>query len=138
MLQFTLPAAAWGRNVLELGAAQSPARWPKEFQLAMLSTARQQWIRSPAWSALLMGELGGRDGDEDGDSVGHLIGGAINDTDWLFVKPEDRWEVSQIADRRRNIVTLHRHLAPLFEAAVLTENRAALPELDDDLLNLLR
>ena len=124
LLDLELPELVWGRNVLDLGAAQSPDRWLPELRLAMIGDKLRSWLRSPAWSALLEHV----EGEVEGDWLG----------DQLFVKPEDRWEVSQIADRRRDIVELHRRLAPLFAQAARTGQRSLLPSLDEDLLNLLR
>ncbi|MEO8268935.1 MAG: hypothetical protein ABI557_04385, partial [Aureliella sp.] len=127
LLELDLPATVWGQNALELGASQSPDRWPREFRLAMLAGTLHSWLRTPAWSAVLSNEELNND-DAQSDSY----------TEQLFVKPEDRWEVSQIADRRRDIVELHRQLLPLFATAAQRGQRSALPVLVDDLLNLLR
>jgi hypothetical protein len=56
----------------------------------------------------------------------------------LFVKPDDRWEISQIADRRRDIVARHYQLAELFRRAITVADRSQLPPLEEDLHNLLR
>lgn len=124
LLELELPSTVWGQNALALGAAQSPDRWLHELRMAMLSGKQGSWLRTPAWSAILENLEAGSHGDTGNDQ--------------LFVKPEDRWEVSQIADRRRDIVELHRQLLPLFAAAAKCGQRSALPVLDDDLLNLLR
>ncbi len=119
LLKLDYPSSHWGRNLLELGAADSATRWPCALRLAMLSGEKQMWIRSPAWSALL-------DHQSDGDR------------DQLYVKPEDRWEVSQVADRRRDIVIQLRELAQLFLQAAGAGDRSLLPELHDELINLMR
>ncbi|MCA9183502.1 MAG: hypothetical protein KDA51_18705, partial [Planctomycetales bacterium] len=93
-------------------------------RMAMLSGKHGSWLRTPAWSAILENLEAGSHGDTGNDQ--------------LFVKPEDRWEVSQIANRRRDIVELHRQLLPRFAAAARCGQRSALPDLDEDLLNLLR
>ncbi len=124
LLELELPSAVWGRDVLALGAAQSPDRWPHELRLAMLVGKLHSWLRTPAWSTVLEHLEAAPDSDSS--------------TDKLFVKPEDRWEVSQIADRRRDIVELHRQLVPLFAVAAQSGQRLAVPELHEDLLNLLR
>lgn len=129
LLELELPATVWGRNALAQGAAQSPDRWPHELRLAMLTSKLGSWLRTPAWCAVLKNAV-----------LKNLEEGSRNDsgTIHLFVKPEDRWEVSQIADRRRDIVELHRQLIPLFAAAARCGQRLALPVLEEDLLNLLR
>ncbi|MCA9131501.1 MAG: hypothetical protein KDA45_00030 [Planctomycetales bacterium] len=110
----------WGQDLLQLGAAQSPSRWPAAFRLAMIAHNQQRWLRSPAWSALFADP---NNPDEEAR---------------LYVKPEDRWEVSDIADRRREIVVRHRELAEVFCQAVQASDRSQLPPLEDDLCELLR
>jgi hypothetical protein len=110
----------WGRNVCALGAPESPMQWAPTFSLAMIATDLQQWIRSPAWSALLNADLSDRESSR------------------LYVKPEDRWEVADIADRRRNVVERHHELAKVFEQAIQRNDRRLLPQLEEELCNLLR
>ena len=120
LLGLDIPEDHWGRNVLALGAADSAVRWSNALRLAMISTELHTWIRSPAWSAIL--ETAFPDGEHD----------------QLFVKPEARWEVSQVADRRRDIVEQLRHQALLFRVAAEQNDRSQLAEIDGDLINLMR
>ncbi len=124
LLELPLPNTVWGRNALALGAAQSPNRWPDELRLALLSDKLSTWLRTPAWCAILANAT-----VDSYDDSRH---------DQLFVKPEDRWEASQIADRRRDIVELHRQLLPQCNAAAQRGQRSELPILNEVLLNLLR
>lgn len=125
LLALPLPSELWGRSVLQYGTAEAPQRWPSELSIAMIANERQSWIRSPAWSALLP--------VESADHVGEPL-----QTAQLFVKPEDRWEVSQIAERRREVVERHRELAMQFRQACQDNQRSQLPLLEDELINLLR
>ncbi len=75
----------------------------------------QRWIRTPAWSAII-----------DGDCV------------QLFVKPDDRWEVSDIASRRPDIAEQMKIISEQTERAILARDRQLLPKLDFELCNLLR
>ncbi len=133
LLQLDLPDCVWGRDALALGAAQSPDRWPHELRLAMVADTLRCWLRSPAWAAVLENTQKG-----DAAQAGQSEMTNASPGDQLFVKPEDRWEVSQIADRRRDILATHRQLAALYVAAAQRGQRTSLPALDDDLLNLLR
>lgn len=133
LLQLDPPDRMWGHDALALGAAQSPDRWPLELRLAMVADTSRCWLRSPAWAALLENM---QVGDVAHAGQPEMYNGSPGDQ--LFVKPEDRWEVSQIADRRRDILTTHHQLASLFAAAAQRGQRSSLPALDDDLLNLLR
>lgn len=122
-LGLNVPPACWGMNILQCGAAEPPQRWPRELALAMISNERQVWVRTPAWSALW---------DTPADAAAETA------MERLFVKPEDRWEVSEIASRRRDIMERHHQLAVQFRTAVQQRARAQLPVLEDELLNLLR
>ena len=125
MLGWQLPAGCWGRNPLAYGHPESPQRWPKELSLAMIASQHQGWIRSPAWSALLASEF-------------HTGGFHASEEAQLFVKPEDRWEISQIAQRRRDVVERHCELAEQFIQACRQNDRQLLPVLEDELTNLMR
>lgn len=131
MLAVQGPSSQWGRNVLELGAADLASRWPHALRLAMIRHGSQQWIRSPAWSAIL-------DSQAPEDVSSDDISSEDSARQQLYVKPEDRWEVSQVADRRRDIVLQFRELAPQFAEAAANNDRSLLPEIDDELINLMR
>lgn len=133
LLHIEWPDGLWGRDALALGAAQSPDRWPSALRLAMVTDHLCCWLRSPAWSAV----LNNLDGDAALQAAQSEMHGDVSG-DKLFVKPEDRWEVSQIADRRRDILAVHRQLASLFVTAAQRGDRTALPALGEELLNLLR
>ncbi len=125
LLGWDLPAGAWGRNPLLNAAAESPQRWPNELSLAMIAGQDKNWIRSPAWSALLQKRSAELQPEQ-------LL------PELLYVKPEDRWEVSPIADRRREVLARHRELVELFSHAIRSNDRGLLPVLEDELINLLR
>ncbi len=135
LLSIDVPAGHWGRSALQYGVAESPQRWPNELSLAMIAGEQQTWLRSPAWSALLPVVT---NKNEASSSDFLKTEPEKSQQDKLFVKPEDRWEVSEIADRRRNIVERHRELAELFQQAARHDDRSQLPVLEDDLINLLR
>jgi hypothetical protein len=88
----------------------------------VISTADELWVRTPAWCL----------------KSGHPVPGCENDSAELFVKPDDRWDASDIADRRDDIVTLHYSLAEAFASAIKCHDRDQLPKLDDEMCNLLR
>ena len=132
LLQLDLPDNVWGRNAFGLGAAQSPDRWSPELRLAMVADNQRCWLRSPAWAAVL------ENWESDTAPASQAEMYHSSPGDQLFVKPEDRWEVSQIADRRRDILANHRELVSQFVAAAQQGQRSSLPALEDDLLNLLR
>lgn len=132
LLHIDVPSNVWGRDALALGAAQSPDRWAHELRLAMVADSQQCWLRSPAWAAVL------ENLETDVAQAGQAEMHNASPGDKLFVKPEDRWEVSQIADRRRDVLAIHRELAEQFMAAAQRGERSSLPALHDDLLNLLR
>jgi hypothetical protein len=116
--------------VLQYGAVDAPERWPAELSLAMIADEQHTWIRTPAWSALL-----------DSERALHATSSRSTEkmlSEQLFVKPDDRWEISQIADRRRDIVARHYQLAELFRRAIAVADRSQLPPLEEDLHNLLR
>ncbi len=131
LLDLDFPQTGWGKNVLELGAAESPTRWPTPHCLAMIATAQQTWLRTPAWSALFDGGAT----DEHNVAASNAAGAQRVR---LWVKPEDRWEVSEIADRRRAIAERLSELVRQFHWAVGKDDRSLLPALDDELSNLLR
>lgn len=107
--------ACWGRSACTLNAPEVPQRWATHLKSAMISD-RQQWVRTPAWSALL-------DPHKEAE---------------LYLKPDDRWEVSDIASRREDIVAQHRMVAAAFCEAVARNSRESLPELDETMCSLLR
>lgn len=117
------PEYRWGRTFLELGFGESPRNWPREFVLAGLSTAERRWMRCPAWSATF--------------PVSEVEPNAPSDVA-LFVKPDDRWEVSDIADRRPDILELLEQCASDFARCLQENRRGSWEELPDELGNLLR
>lgn len=126
---------AWGHSAIQYGAAESPQRWPNELSLAMIASDQQVWLRTPAWSSVL--PIAPAQSDSPGPDLtdhGHIE----PEPEKLFVKPEDRWEVNNIADRRRDIVVRHHELAQVFGEAAKHDDRSRLPTLEDDLTSLLR
>lgn len=109
-------ASLWGRNMWQAGPPRVPTQWPPEHTLAWLASGDHLWIRTPAWSLLKTGDGPAR----------------------LFVKLDDRWEVSDIASRREDIVEQLLALAPALRNATEQSARPALPKLDAVLTSLLR
>lgn len=128
-------SGTWGRSAIQYGVAESPQRWPNELSLAMIAGNQQVWLRTPAWSAVL--PVAPTESESSGPDLTEL-GHTELEPEKLFVKPEDRWEVSNIADRRRDIVVRHHELAQVFWEAARHDDRSKLPTLEDDLTNLLR
>lgn len=106
----------WGRNMWRAGPPRISTQWPPEHTLAWLAQHDKLWIRTPAWSLL-----------QTGDEPAHL-----------YVKPDDRWEVSDIASRRSDVVEQLLALLPQLRAATNESARDALPKLDEALTSLLR
>jgi hypothetical protein len=106
----------WGQSMLRLGPFSAPLEWPAHFQSAYIDNLEEQWIRTPAWSATFREYKPPQ----------------------LFVKPNDRWEISDVSSRRIDLVELLREIASEFEACLNTGQRVQLPKLDDELCNLLR
>lgn len=126
--------AIWGRSALGLRGVVSPEHWSALHQSALTrmpvlcrSNSRdstldttpaesQLWFRTPAWSL-----------QED-----------LNQSVKLFVKPDDRWEVSEIADRRADVVDAMLEAAEMFERALAANDRSQLKRLDEVLCQLMR
>jgi hypothetical protein len=106
----------WGRNMWQAGPPRIPTQWPPEHTLAWLECGDKLWVRTPAWSLLKTGDAPAR----------------------LFVKADDRWEVSDIASRRGDVVDQLLALVPMLRAATDQSARDALPKLDTGLTSLLR
>lgn len=106
----------WGRNLLEVGPPLRSTEWASEHTLAWLTHRGSTWIRTPAWSWL-----------QDAQGVARL-----------FVKPDDRWEASDIANRQTDVVNLFNALAPQIREITQRGHRGELPQLDDQLTNLVR
>ncbi len=129
-----LPAAAghWGKSMLPWCISDTPARWSNAHKLAMLrSTDNRVWIRSPAWSGVLPAEA-----CTPADSQSSL-----DPTEFpvqLFAKPDDRWEVSEVAARCPDVVQQLRTHAGQFLQAAAKHDRSALLPVDDGLCDLMR
>ena len=106
----------WGRSVLKSGFSQRTSDWPVENQLAGVGISDEcSWIRSPAWSAIL-----------------------DNENCELYVMPEDRWQVSNVAGLRFDICEMMRSSWQDFRTACESADRGSLPTLPLDLTNLIR
>ena len=115
--QHSLPENTWGQSLLRLGPFAAPTEWPATFQAACIVDGQsQRWIRTPAWSVSVVGDQLPK----------------------LFVKPDDRWEISDVASRRSDIVDRLLELADEFEKCVQSGARNNLPPLENDLCNLMR
>jgi hypothetical protein len=108
--------ALWGRCMWQAGPPRASTQWPADFTLAWLEHGESLWIRTPAWSLVKTAAGGLR----------------------LFVKPDDRWEVSDIAGRRDDIVDQLQALLPDVRVATDQSNRSALPVLESMLTSLHR
>jgi hypothetical protein len=106
----------WGQNCLGMGVEFSPEYWPRSHQLAVTHAAQRLWVRCPAWNAQL----------ESGQTVR------------LFVKPDDRWEVTEVANRRADVCQQIEACHAAFLAAAQANQRGAWPELSEELTSLLR
>ncbi len=116
-LEIQLPETTWGRSLLRLGPFSAPTQWPATFQSAcILSSASALWIRTPAWSVSI----------------------SADQRSQLFVKPDDRWEISDVSTRRQDVVERLTHVASEFQKCVFENTREQLPTLEDELCNLLR
>lgn len=119
----TDPAARslWGQSIFgqaaQEAASSDPHSWPPALQLAVIRDLRaeQRWIRCPAWSAWWS-----------------------NATPRLFVKPEDRWEVNDVADRRPDLCEQLDGLEKQFVHAAQQGERGSWLALDKELTSLLR
>ncbi|MCA9127475.1 MAG: sulfatase-like hydrolase/transferase [Planctomycetales bacterium] len=116
----TADESMWGRSILQLQTTLQ-ATIPNHHRLAVVkppaTQGMQRWVRSPAWSIL----------SDDRRSQTRL-----------FVKPDDRWEVSDVASRRHDIVQLLEQVADGFECAIAANSRESIPPIDDELWQLIR
>lgn len=114
----------WGRSLRPQGDSAVclfPAEWPSFRQLALIRDATRDvtWIRCPAWSAVL--KTGGEDSE-----------------DQLFVKPEDRWEINNVAMLRRDVLEDLTELSQQFVEAARKRERDTIEPLAESLTQLLR
>ena len=106
----------WGQSMLRLGPFSAPIGWPSQLQSAYIVHQAEHWVRTPAWSLTIRDDKPPQ----------------------LFVKPDDRWEVSDVSSRRSDIVERLRDIASEFQECLNTGQRSQLPKLEDELCNLLR
>lgn len=109
-------ADSWG--IAQLGEPQdaSPLSWNSWHQVAVLIEAEKVWIRTPAWSCTMESEH----------------------SQHLYVKPDDRWEVSEVSNRCHEVVNELRTLANAFSAIANHNCRNQLPKLADILCDYRR
>ncbi|MDX1929426.1 MAG: sulfatase-like hydrolase/transferase [Pirellulaceae bacterium] len=112
----SLNCACWGRSMLRLGSFSAPYAWPAQFQAAFVEHSNDQWLRTPAWSARFFESQASE----------------------LYVKPDDRWEICDVASRRLDVVERLREIAQQFQDCLRNGSRVHLPKLEDELCNLLR
>ncbi|MCR9293723.1 MAG: hypothetical protein NXI32_13445 [bacterium] len=124
----------WGRDILRLAWSDQPSRWLPDFQIAALRQDHLHWLRCPAWSLKLSGTSGTHD-----------IPQIQSPHEWedhlqcqLYVKPEDRWEINDIASRRPDIVQELLTLMHSFAEAIRLAQRGHWGEIADELRSLLR
>lgn len=103
-----------GQSLLPLARREAEAA--RQY-VCMKSTGGQRAIRTPAWHL--------RTSPGDGDEQERVE---------LYVKPDDRWEVNEVADRCPEVVAGLRAALAQFETAVSTDPAAPLPSLDDIML----
>jgi len=117
-LELNLFAAdsSWGQSMLRLGSFSAPIGWPAHFQSVYVENLTEQWIRTPAWSVTFR----------------------ENELPELFVKPDDRWEISDVSSRRLDVVDRLREIVGRFHECLKSGKREHLPKLEDELCNLLR
>ena len=139
---------AWGRSISELGLPSLPCDWPAERSIACATHEGRLWFRCPAWSlqtdlpARITDEVAASESAEATAEVGADADARFIDSvpirSQLFVKPEDRWEVNDIADRRADIVELLREHALKVLDGLREGKRELNFELEEELVNLLR
>ncbi len=106
----------WGQSMLRLGPFSAPLGWPAHFQSAYILDLAEKWVRTPAWSATFTEDK----------------------LPELFVKPDDRWEISDVSSRRLDVVERMREIANGFQECLTSGKRELLPKLEEELCNLLR
>ena len=96
----------WGESLLPLIRGEASQR-----QLVCSSLGNERSIRTPAW--FLRQSSAGRQ---------------------LYAKPDDRWEVNDVADRCGDIAERLQQALAAFETAVAANRRTELPKLDEVLI----
>lgn len=99
--------ATWGRSLWQLAAAGFPEPRP-----ACSITVGERSIRTPGWFL--------RDSEEEGPR--------------LFAKPDDLWEVNEVADRRPDVIPLLLEQLDAFQDAARRNDPASLRPLAAELL----
>lgn len=130
----------WGQDILDLEVCDSPPNWSPQHQLACVQSEDRLWIRCPAWSATVPLELVENASSPTNSSCDDQIAldrGSLDDRCNLFVKPEDRWEVNNVCDRRLDILAALIRYGKSFLDAVDSGQRTW-PDLPQELTNLLR
>ncbi len=115
-LGYDPPESMWGRSLLAESAPTASTQWPHEHLLVWLGEPSCGWIRCPAWSML------------------QVDGGMPQ----LFVKPDDRWEVNDVSNLRRDLVEQLQQLMMVAFNTAREGNRAALPMLDREFCEFCR
>lgn len=108
-------APIWGTSLLSLARDEIP---PGLHAAAALADDEQA-LRTPAWFLRLPG-ASGADSD-DGTSAE------------LYAKPDDRWEVNEVADRCRDAAEELRAFLARFAEAAARSSRASVPPLTEEL-----
>lgn len=104
-------AGAAHSQALVAAASHAPADPPSPAE----AETGETWIRTPAWSASLR-----------------------DDSAELYVMPDDRWEVCDVARRREDVLDLLRTCNESFRHALAAGDRNMLLRLDEDLWCLMR
>jgi hypothetical protein len=136
----------WGLSVTGLGLPQTPPDWPVELSIACMVHDNRLWIRCPAWSMQtayafpISPEIADSEAQEaiPGEKADAVFMDVEPLPSRLYVKPEDRWEVNDVADRRADIVDLLREHARAVLDALREGRREFQFTLDEELVNLLR
>ncbi len=110
------PQTIWGRSLLTSGAPSAPVDWELEHKLAWLGDNSWGWIRTPAWSSIMEKHISSK----------------------LFVKPDDRWEVNDVASLRREMIEYLQEIMVAANQAATQNDRRQLPAIERDLASFCR
>jgi hypothetical protein len=136
-----LPPAqsAWGYDVSEWSVSESPHLWPASLQAAIMHHRGQWWLRVPAWSALwAIDEAAPLIVDEMVDWLAQFQHAAGTVQPRLYVKPDDRWEVSNVTSRCGAVVDMLQGHAAQVLAGLAQNDRRLLTRVEPELAEMLR
>jgi hypothetical protein len=108
-------SCAWGGTLLGEPNDADPQRWDARNQVAVIAEGDTTWVRTPAWCGALGAECA-----------------------TLYVKPDDRWEASEVGNRCADVLDELREVSLQFVGAVRSNRRSDLQQLSELLCNLHR